>query len=238
MKDTSHALVQGFSPEECAAIEAAVFERRSVRAFLNTPVPRATVERLLTLAARAPSGSNMQPWRAHVLAGAAKQALTDAILKGSPQKSDGAAYKYYPEPFFEPYLGRRRKVGLDLYSLIGVQKGDGAAMAAQMAKNYDFFGAPVGFIFTIDRRLEIGSWLDYGYFLQALSIAARAVGLETCSQAAFAFVHDPIRRALGLTETEMVVCGMALGYADWSAPVNALVTAREPAAAFAAFEGF
>jgi nitroreductase len=230
-----------FSDSERLAIERAIKGRKSVRAFLDKPVSRETVTRLLEIAARAPSGTNMQPWRAHVVAGEAKEKMSEAILKafmtgGMPHP--GSEYRYYPEKFFEPYLSRRRKVGFDMYGLVGIQKGDQAAMAKQLAQNYLFFGAPVGIVFTIDRRLEIGSWLDYGYFLEALSIAARASGLETCSQQAFAHFPQIMRETLAISEDDIVLCGYALGYADWSAKINALVTERARVSEFATFQGF
>jgi nitroreductase len=229
-----------FSERERAAIERAMAERRSVRGFAARPVARDLIERILDIAARAPSGTNMQPWRAYVLAGEEKRALSKAIAQsrnsGGPAHRDGE-YRYYPETFFEPYLSRRRKIGWDLYGLLGIAKGDHAAMHAQHGKNFEFFGAPIGMIFTIDRRLEIGSWLDYGMFLQNIMIAARAHGLETCPQAAFASFHDVVRANLGIDAGEVVVCGMAIGYPDWSVPENSLETTREPAATFASFRG-
>lgn len=221
---------------DAAAVEHAITSRRSIRAFLPTPVPRETVEHLLDVAARAPSGTNMQPWRAHVLTGATRQRLVDALvaecLAGAPEEAE---YSYYPAEFFEPFLGRRRKVGWDLYSLLGIQRGEAEKMRRQHARNYEFFGAPVGIIFTIHRKLEIGSWLDYGMFLQNLMVAARGHGLDTCPQAAFARHHKTIRAVLGLDPSEVVVCGFSLGYADPDAVENTLVTERAPAAEFATF---
>lgn len=221
-----------------AAVEAAITSRRSVRAFLPTPVPRALVEHLLDVAARAPSGTNMQPWRAYVLTGEPKRRLSEALvaehLAGTPEEAE---YAYYPHEFFEPYLSRRRKVGWDLYGLLGIRRGEAERMRRQHARNFEFFGAPVGIIFTIDRRLAIGSWLDYGMFLQNVMVAARAHGLDTCPQAAFARRHRTIRRHLPIPEGEAVVCGMSLGYADPDAPENALVTERAPAREFATFLG-
>jgi nitroreductase len=233
--------VTSFSEGECAAIERVIAERRSVRGFDSRPVPRELTEHILDIAARAPSGTNMQPWRVYVLAGEAKRALSQAIAR---ERSDASSaqregeYRYYPEKFFEPYLSRRRKIGWDLYGLLGIRKGDAEAMHAQHGKNFDFFGAPVGMIFTIDRRLEIGSWLDYGMFLENIIIAARAHGLETCPQAAFASFHDVVRATLGIGQGDAVVCGMAIGYPDWSIPENKLETTREPAASFTSFRGF
>lgn len=230
-----------FTPGEREAIERALLERRSVRAFQPTPVPRETVERILEVAARAPSGTNMQPWRAHALAGSIKDRLTQAVVDAFEKGTPGAhrsEYKYYPDQFFEPYLSRRRKVGFDMYGLLGIARGDTTAMKMQTGRNFLFFGAPVGIIFTIDRRLEIGSWLDYGMFLQNVLIAARAHGLETCPQAAFANFHGVVRDVLGLGDEEIVVCGLSLGFADRGAAVNALETHREKAADFTTFQGF
>jgi nitroreductase len=145
------------------------------------------------------------------------------------------AYKYYPAAFFEPYLSRRRKVGWDLYGLLGIGRGDTEKMHAQVGRNFVFFDAPVGLVFTIDSRLEIGSWLDHGMFLENVMIAARGHGLDTCPQAAFARFHRAMREVLPLAETDTVVCGMALGYADPDAPENQLVTERAPLDAFAVF---
>lgn len=214
--------------------------RRSVRAFLPDPIDHATVSRLLVLAAWAPSGTNMQPWRVYALSGAARDRLCDALvaahdIAGHGGPSPQAEYRYYPDAFFEPYRGRRRKVGFDLYGLLGIAKGDAAGMHAQHARNFRFFDAPVGLICTIDRRLEIGSWLDYGMFLQAIMLAARAEELDTCPQAAFAPFHAVIREHLSLAPEEMVVCGMALGRADPAAPENGLETEREPVEAFTTF---
>ena len=160
------------------SVDEAIAGRRSVRAFTAEPVDAALVAHLLEVAARAPSGTNMQPWRAYALAGSAKQSLCDALqvahaaahAAGTPPEAE---YRYYPERFFEPYLGRRRKVGWDLYGALGIAKGDHARTHAQHGRNFLFFDAPVGLIFTIDRRLEIGSWLDYGMFLQNIMVAAR-----------------------------------------------------------------
>ena len=228
-------------PSGPEAVEHAIQSRRSIRAFLPTPVEPGLVQRLLDVASRAPSGTNMQPWRVYVLTGAAKQLLSDAVLaafdaRASKQAQFTSEYDYYPAEFFEPYLGRRRKVGWDLYGLLGIAKGDTARMHAQHARNFRFFDAPVGLIFTIDRRLNIGSWLDYGMFLQNIMVAARAHGLDTCPQAAFAPFHAVIRETVpGLTDAEIVICGMALGYADPAAPENALVSDRVAAAEFTTF---
>lgn len=222
--------------ESLNPVEEAVGERRSVRRFLPDPVPLELVRRILAIAARAPSGTNMQPWKVEVVTGAARERLSERVLAAFDGPGDHRGeYAYYPKVFPEPYLSRRRKVGWDLYGLLGIAKGQKERMHDQHGRNYRFFDAPVGLIFTIDRELEIGSWLDYGMFLQNVMVLARSHGLETCPQAAFAPYHAVIREALELAENAVVVCGMSLGYADWSAPENRLVTEREPVDGFVRF---
>jgi nitroreductase len=222
------------------SVDEAITSRRSIRRFLPTSVPAATVEAILNVAARAPSGTNMQPWRGYVVAGATKNALIDAVQAVFDANEPGHTQEvqYYPDAFFDPYLSRRRAVGWGLYGKLGIGKGDAAKMRAQHRRNFQFFDAPVGMIFTIDRRLATGSWLDYGMFLQNIMTAARGRGLDTCAQAAWSHYHRAIRPVLGLTEDETVVCGMALGHADPDAVENTLVTSREPAATFVTFSGF
>ena len=228
-----------FTPETIAAVDAAITSRRSIRAFLPTPVPRETIEQILTVAARAPSGTNTQPWKVTVLTGDAKARLSTAIQAAYDDPVQRAAhseeYAYYPTEWQSPYIDRRRKVGWDLYGLLGIAKTDKARMHAQHGRNYDFFGAPVGLIFTIDRVMQQGSWLDYGMFLQNIMVAARARGLDTCPQAAFTQWHRIIATQLQLPDAEMVVCGMSLGHADPDAVENTLVTDREPVAGFTRF---
>jgi nitroreductase len=228
------------TPAEIARVDRAITSRRSVRKFLATPVPRAMVEEILAVASRAPSGTNTQPWRAYALAGARKEALSAAVLHAHDheQAEHQEEYRYYPVQWNEPYLGRRRAIGWSLYGLVGIVRGDKAGMHRQHGRNYLFFDAPVGLIFTIDRSLEKGSWLDYGMFLQNVMIAARARGLDTCPQAAFTKYHRVIARELALPDNEMLVCGMSLGYEDTAAPENRLVTERAPTSEFARFDGF
>ena len=225
---------------DAAAVDRAIASRRSVRRFLPTPVPRSTVEEILAVASRAPSGTNTQPWRVTVLAGERLAALSRAILDAFDHEPEAhrEEYDYYPVQWSEPYLSRRRKVGWDLYGLLGITREDKAGMHRQFGRNYRFFDAPVGLIFTIERALARGSWLDYGMFLQNVMVAARGRGLDTCPQAAFNRFHRVIERELALPATEMVVCGMSLGHADPDAPENRLATEREPVAGFARFLGF
>jgi nitroreductase len=222
-----------------AAVDAAITSRRSIRAYLPTAVPHETVVEILEVASRAPSGTNIQPWKVSVLTGDAKAALSRKILAAHDDPAERARhteeYAYYPTTWQPPYIDRRRKIGWDLYSLLGIGKADKERMHAQHGRNYAFFDAPVGLIFTIDRILQQGSWLDYGMFLQNVMIAARARGLDTCPQAAFMQYHRIIAEHLALPAGEMLVCGMSLGHADPAAVENTLVTEREPVAGFARF---
>ena len=225
--------------ETTAAVDTAITSRRSIRAFLPTPVPRAVIEDLLAVAARAPSGTNIQPWQVHVLTGAAKDALSHDIRAAYDDPAERARhtepYTYYPTEWRSPYIERRRKIGWDLYSLLGIGKADKARMHEQHARNYAFFGAPVGLMFTIDSHLEQGSWLDFGMFLQSVMVAARARGLDTCPQVAFTQFHRIIARHLQLREDQTVVCGMSLGHADPGSVENTLRTEREPVSGFVRF---
>lgn len=222
-----------------AAVDEAITSRRSIRAYLPTPVPRETIEQILAVASRAPSGTNTQPWQVHVLTGAAKAALSRDIRAAFDDPEERARhrepYAYYPTQWQSPYIDRRRKVGWDLYGLLGIGKADKARMHEQHARNYDFFGAPVGLIFTIDTVMQQGSWLDFGMFLQSVMVAARGRGLDTCPQAAFTQFHRIIARHLSLREDQTLVCGMSLGHADPAAVENSLVTEREAVAGFARF---
>jgi nitroreductase len=217
-------------------------KRKSVRGFLPTPIPKETLVELLNAAARSPSGTNMQPWRVYVLMGHAKEELTRQVMekrrvephRERPPKPYGE-YDYNPEPLFEPYLSRRRKVGFDLYGIFGIAKGDRDASWEVAGRNFNFFGAPAGLIFTIHRSLQRGSWLDYGIFLQSLMLSAADLGIDSCAQACWRHYHDVIRPLCAIPEDEIVVCGMSLGYADPQAPANRLVTEREPVDGFASF---
>lgn len=218
-------------------VDEAMLSRRSVRAFLPQPVDDDTIRDILRVAARAPSGTNMQPWKVYVVSGERKQELSDALLSSGvrPEKIEWDEYKYYPDKFFEPYLTRRRAVGFALYSLLGIGRREVDRMRAQHDRNFTFFDAPVGLIFTIDRRLNKGSWIDLGMFVQSVMIAARGRDLHTCPQAAFAPYHKQIRPILDIPDEEIVVCGMALGYEDASAPENGLRSEREPLEEFVSF---
>ena len=212
----------------------------SARAFLPQPVPRATLEHLLQVASRAPSGTNTQPWKVYVLQGQSRDTLVDKVCAAHDAlRADPALaaeyreeYDYYPEKWVSPYIDRRRENGWSLYGLLGITKGDKDKMHAQHQRNFRFFDAPVGLMFTLDRVMGRGSLVDYGMFLQNIMVAARGHGLHTCPQAAWNGFAKIILPHIGAGESEMLVCGMALGYADPADKVNGFHTPRESVESF------
>ena len=192
------------------------------------------------MASRAPSGTNCQPWRVYVLNGASRDSLVEKVCAAhDAMRADPAVaaeyaeeYDYYPQQWISPYIDRRRENGWGLYGLLGIGKGDKDKMHAQHQRNYRFFDAPVGLMFTVDHVMGRGSMIDYGTFLQSIMVAARAQGLHTCPQAAWNGFAKIIMPHVGAGANEMLVCGMALGYADPQAPVNGFHTPRVPVADF------
>jgi nitroreductase len=217
-------------------VDAAITSRMSARAFTQAPVSRETLTELLQVASRAPSGTNTQPWKVYVLQGDSRAALVsqvctahDAIRANPALAADyREEYDYYPEKWVSPYIDRRRENGWGLYGLLGIGKADKDKMHVQHQRNYHFFDAPVGLMFTIDRVLGRGSLLDYGMFLQNIMVAARGHGLHTCPQAAWNGFSKIILPHIGAGADEMLVCGMALGYADETDVVNTFHTPRVP----------
>ena len=217
-------------------VAEAITSRRSVRAFLPEEVPQETIGAILDIAARAPSGSNIQPWHVDVVTGEARERLIAAVTARFDAGDHGTEpYQYYPDPWREPYLARRRATGWGLYGALGIKRHEKDRMRAQHRRNFVFFDAPVGLIFTIDRDLPLGAWLDFGMFVQTVMIAARGFGFDTCPQQAWAAYDDTIRSNLNIPDTRMVVCAMALGRADPADPANAFSTDREPLERIATF---
>jgi nitroreductase len=212
----------------------------STRAFTQQEVPRQTLLDILEVSSRAPSGTNTQPWKVYVLQGNSRNALVEKVcaahdsMRANPELAQEykEVYDYYPEQWVSPYIDRRRENGWSLYGLLGIGKADKDKMHLQHQRNYRFFDAPVGLMFTIDKVMGRGSLLDYGMFLQNIMVAARARGLHTCPQAAWNGFSKIILPHIGASDGEMLVCGMALGYADGTDVVNTLHTPRVPAAEF------
>ena len=222
---------------EKTTVDLLIESRKSTRAFTKETVPQELIAHILETASPAPSPSNMQPWKAYVTTGKVLEKLTAAVCDAFDNQSGEykPEYPYYPERHFEPYLSRRRKVGYDMYRLVGIAKGDREKMHAQHRKNYEFFGAPTGIIFTIHRDLPYGNFIDYGAFLENIMLSARSHGLDTCLQAGWSDYHRIIREILSIPPEEMVLAGMAIGYSDTGSPINQLVTEREPLPVFTTF---
>ena len=221
-------------------VDQAIESRQSIREFLPQPVARETITRLLELASRAPSGTNTQPWKVYVLQGASRDTLVNKVCKTHDALRANPAlaaehkeeYDYYPEKWVSPFIDRRRENGWSLYGLLGITKGDKDKMHAQHQRNFRFFDAPVGLMFTLDRVMGRGSLVDYGMFMQNLMVAARGHGLHTCPQAAWNGFAKIILPHIGAGPDEMLVCGMSLGYADDAALVNTFRTPRVPSSEF------
>ncbi len=221
-------------------VKDAIKTRRSMRAFLPTSVPKEIIVEILDVAQRAPSGTNSQPWFTYVITGEAKEALSVDILKAFDSGGDGyqPEIPIYPEAFFEPYLERRRKVGWDLYGLLGIEKGDKTKMHLQHGRNFKFFDAPIGLMFSMHRDMPHSNILDIGMYLQNIMLMARAKGLHTCPQVAFTQYHEIIRKHLPIGEEEVLLCGMTLGYAADDAVENTMVTTRDSVRDEVKFIGF
>jgi nitroreductase len=218
-------------------VDEVIQSRRSIRAFRKDPVSQETISKILEVASRAASAGNMQPWRVYVLTGGKLKRTVDAVCHAYETEADQhtSEYEYLPKNNFEPFLSRRRKIGLSMYSLLGIEKGDKERMRSQHRRNFEFFDAPVGLFFTMNRKLPVACFMDYGAFLQNLMISAKAHGLDTCAQTIWSDYHRVLTRELQLGEDEMLLGGMSLGYADNDAPINKLVSERAPLSEFATF---
>ncbi len=221
-------------------VRDAVASRYSCRAFLPTSVPLATVRDILDRASRAPSGGNLQPWRVHALSGAPLEELKARIRPHAPAnpRGEGNEYEVYPEPLKEPYYGRRRDVGAQLYAATGIPREDRAARYRQYARNFELFGAPVGLFFSIDRTMGPPQWSDLGMFVQTVMLLARGEDLHTCGIEAWTSWHKTVSAFLALPPELILFCGMALGHADAAAPINQWRSMREGVDRFATFSGF
>ncbi|HXQ45423.1 MAG TPA: nitroreductase [Caulobacteraceae bacterium] len=221
-------------------VREALLKRVSVRVFKPDPVPLASVREILDVARYAPSGGNLQPWRVIVVAGEARQAVIDVATQAMARGGGGEEGErpVYPENLWEPFRSRRFKVGEDMYALLGIPREDRPARFAHLARNYQFFDAPVGLFFVIDRGMGHGQWAHLGMFMQSIALAAVEQGLATCMQEAWVRVRETLAGHFKLAPQEMIYCGMALGRADESAPVNTLRSDRASLDEIAEFHGF
>lgn len=234
------ALPPGGGHETREAVDNVIKRRFASRSFTSRPVPRQTIADILDVARFAPSGANIQPWRVYVVGGTKKDEIACALLKAHEEIRDrhSSEYRYYASTLPEPYSSRRDQFGRLFYGSLGIQQSDTVGRTRQTSKNYGFFGAPVGLIIAIDRRLEVGSWLDLGMFIQNVMIAAGARGLQTCPQETFSKYHALLRTLLPIPPEEMVVCGMSIGFAeDHSVSAGSLMP-KAAVGEFARFVGF
>lgn len=229
--------------DQTAIVDSVITARHSVRAFLDTPVDTQTIKDILTVASRAPSGTNTQPWKVYVVTGDKRAQLIDNIFAAKQAIADDPSladkfqetFPYYPTEWISPFIDRRRENGWGLYRLLGIQKGDKEKMAAQQDRNFKLFDAPVGLFFTVNKVMGIGSKMDIAMMIQNVMIAAKARGLDTCPQAAFNHFHPVVLETIGAGDDEELVCTVALGYADESDIVNTFITPRVPVDEFAVF---
>lgn len=214
-------------------ILTAMQARKSTRAFLERDVEVEKIHAILDAARWAPSGVNMQPWRVAVVRGESKRRISEAIITAREAgQTESPDYQYYPTEWFEPYKSRRKATGLALYGALNIARDDKQRRLESWYDNYRFFGAPVGLLVFLDRRLSQGSWIDIGMFLQNLMLAAEAQGLATCPQASLAEYPGIVREILDIDEQMALACGLSLGYPDPQAAVNSYRIPREPVEAF------
>ncbi|MBP9786471.1 MAG: nitroreductase [Acinetobacter sp.] len=229
--------------EQIRHVDDAITSRHSVRAFLDTPVATQTIKDILTVASRAPSGTNTQPWKVYVVTGKKRAEMIDRVCTAQIeifQKPELAeqyqeTFAYYPETWISPFIDRRRENGWGLYGLLGIQKGEKEKMAAQQLRNYQLFDAPIALCFTVNKAMGIGSKMDISMMIQNVMVAAKARGLDTCPQAAWNHFHPIVLDVLNAPEDEELVCTVALGYADPDHIVNSFITPREPVENFTVF---
>lgn len=217
-------------------VTEAIKTRVSIRAFKPDPLPEALLREIIDVARFAPSGGNLQPWKVIAVAGAERDAIVALAQANLP--GDEGERLIYPANLWEPYRSRRFKVGEDMYALLGIGRDNKGARLMHLAQNFQFFGAPVGLFFVIDKAMGHGQWAHLGMFMQSLALAALERGVQSCMQEAWARMRTPLAAHFGLGEEEMIYCGMALGYADPNAPVNTLRSDRASVDEIATFKGF
>lgn len=229
--------------DQVRLVDNAISTRHSVRAFLNTPVSSETIKDILTIASRAPSGTNIQPWKVYVVTGQKRAEMIERVCAAQIELFNNPAlaseyketFSYYPETWISPYIDRRRENGWGLYGLLNIQKGEKEKMAAQQLRNYQLFDAPVALFFTVNKAMGIGSKMDISMMIQNVMTAAKARGLDTCPQAAWNHFHPIVIDVLQAPEDEELVCAVALGFADPDHIVNTFITPRVPVEDFAVF---
>jgi len=224
-------------------VDDAITSRHSVRAFLNKAVEPQIIKDILTVASRAPSGTNTQPWKVYVVTGKKRDEMIERVCKAQIELANKPelashyreTFAYYPETWISPFIERRRENGWGLYGLLNIQKGDKEKMARQQLRNFQLFDAPVALYFTVNKVMGIGAKMDIAMMIQNVMIAAKARGLDTCPQAAWNHFHRIVLDVLNAPEDEELVCAIALGYADPNDIINTFITPRLPVEEFTVF---
>ena len=218
-------------------VSDAVNTRKSVRAFLNKPLPEGVLREVLELAARAPSGGNLQPWRLYVVTGPRLEAFRQRMQQRVQEAPEGepTEYNIYPSKLGEPYRTSRFQIGEQMYATIGVAREDKAGRRRQFERNYDFFGAPAALFCYADRCMGPPQWSDLGMYLQTVMLLLRERGLDSCAQECWAVYHESVAALVNPPPEWMLFCGMAIGYADPDAPINRLISERMPLEQFTSF---
>ena len=211
----------------------AVNARLSVRQFLPTAVSDDQLRSLLSDASRSPSGGNVQPWRMYVVNGESLTRMREFLT--TQPAVEQPEYEIYPKSISEPYRTNRFTIGEQMYATLGIAREDKPGRLRQFAHNNDFFSAPAAMFCFIDRQMGPPQWSDLGMFLQTFMLLAVENGLATCAQEYWSVRHKAVSTFVGAPENEMLFCGLAIGYADTSAPINSLRSERMPVDEWARF---
>lgn len=219
--------------DEVSSLRDLVLGRRSVRSFVDKPVDQKLIQQILEDASWAPSGCNLQPWHVYVITDKAIDRLASAVqtkmmtMSAALQEGEGADFEFLPDPMPKKLRKRQIEAAVQLYNALGIERSDKEARLRAAADNFNFFGAPVGYIFTMKKGSTPGQFMDIGMYMQNVMLLAEANGLRTCAQEAWAIWANTVRETLSVSDDEMIVCGMAMGYGDIKHPVNSFKTKRE-----------
>jgi nitroreductase len=214
-------------------VTEAVFSRTSIRSFLEDPVSDELLKTLLEKSSRAASGGNLQPWKIFIVNNSAMKDFLD--FQEGWTEPEVPAYDIYPPKLKEPYRTSRFELGEQMYELLGIGREDKDARISQVMKNFKFFGAPCAFFCFVDRQMGPPQWSDLGMFLQTFMLLAKEAGLDTCAQEAWSMKHDSVSKFVKADDTDILFCGMAIGYRDDTALVNSLESERRPLKEWAKF---
>jgi nitroreductase len=214
-------------------VSDAVLSRKSIRAFTDAPVSNKVIEELLATSARAASGGNLQPWKIYVINGPSMKTFLD--FQSTWSEPESPAYDIYPPNLKEPYRTSRYELGEQMYELLGIARDDKDGRLTQVMENFKFFGAPAAIFCFVDRQMGPPQWSDLGMFLQTFMLLAQEYGIDTCAQEAWSMKNDSVSKFVDADESDILFCGLALGYKDENAVINKLSSERRPLDQWAKF---